>query len=108
MSTITKQAKRDYSKTNIKASLKYALKNLIIKDGYSVFSAASKYDMEESHANNILFDKKPTDKQFAHAFEIYDKGFSLTMACVVSGVSPEAFKSARRAKENKQYRPARW
>ena len=108
MPTIVKQKKRDYSKTNINARIKEALKKLIIKDNYSVFDAASKYDMDELHAENILYSKKPSKQQISHAFEIYDKGFPLIMACVSSGVSPQTFKTAKRDKSKNKYRPERW
>lgn len=108
MPSVIKQKKQVCSKTNINAHIKEALKKLIIKDGYSVFDAACKYDMVESHAENIIYSRKPSEQQIAHAFEIYDKGFPLIMACVSAGVSPKFFKKARREKQPTQYRPARW
>lgn len=97
-----------YSHRTITSQMRESLKSLIIKKNYSIADAASKFDIDESHAENILYSKNPSTKQIAHAFDIYDKGFPLTMSCVASGVSPEAFKKARRDKASKQYRPTRW
>lgn len=97
-----------YSHRIITSQLREALKSFIIKKNYSIADAASKFDMDESHAENILYSKNPSNKQIAHAFEIYDKGFPLIMACVASGVSPAVFKKARLDKDSKQYRPMRW
>lgn len=98
----------DYSKSNITAHIKEAMKDLIVKTGCSIGDAAAKFDIDECKAEYILFSKKPTKEQFAHAFEIYDKGFPFMMACVASGVSMKAFKTARREKASTQYRPERW
>ena len=99
---------RTYSQSNIVAHIKQALQELIIKHGYSIVDAAAKFDIDECKAEYILFSKKPTKEQVAHAFEIYDKGFPFMMACVASGVSMKAFKTARREKASTQYRPERW
>lgn len=85
-----------------------ALKYVIIKHGCSIADAAAKFDIDECRAEYILFSKKPTKEQIAHAFEIYDKGFPFIMACVSAGVAPKFFKKAKREKQPTQYRPVRW
>jgi hypothetical protein len=83
---------------------KDALKHVIINRGFSIFDAASRFDIDECKAERILFSNKPTKQQLAFAFEIYDKGLSFLIACVGSGVAPKQFKLALRSRENSKFK----
>lgn len=96
------------NKISVRLLNKAGLQNLIIKQGYSLAAAAAKFDMDECRVESILYTNRPSENQIKRAFEIYDKGFSLLIACAASGVSPAAFKKARKAQAVIDYRPARW
>lgn len=96
------------NKISVKLLNRVALQNAIIKHGYSLADAAAKFDMDECRAESILYTNRPSENQINHAFEIYDKGFSLLVACTASGVSPAAFKKARKERVAVSYKPERW
>lgn len=89
-------------------TLKNMLTDLILKKGLSIYEAAISCDMDEGAAKRSLFSKKPTAQQINRAMEIYDKGLSLTIACVSSGVSFEYFRKARKNRVSNEYKPQRW
>jgi hypothetical protein len=84
------------------------LRSMILKHGLSVYEASVRCDIDECKAYNRLFDRKPTQQQIEHAFEVYDKGLSLIFACTASGVSPEHFRKLNRARQNKINKIHRW
>ena len=87
---------------------KQALRDLVLKHGFSISDAAAKFDMDEGRVENLLFSKYPTAQQYDYALEIYNKGFSMTVACVGAGVSFEHFKKARKEAIKHEYKPMRW
>jgi len=87
---------------------KNVLTDMVVNKGLSIYEAAVKCDIDELRAHRILFNKKPTDKQISRAFEIYDKGLSMIIACVSSGVSPAIFKSLNKQRLENTYKPYRW
>ena len=87
---------------------KAVLKVLIIKNNLSIAQAAFKLDMEECTATGILFAKRPTQKQIDYALEVYNKGLSLTIACVAAGVSFPVFRKALREARANENRIQRW
>ncbi len=89
-------------------TLKNMLTDLILKKGLSIYEAAISCDMDEGAAKRSLFSKKPTAQQINRAIEIYDKGLSLTIACVASGVSVEHFRKAKQERSANKYNPYRW
>lgn len=93
---------------SLREMYKNVLRDSILKKNMSIFDAAFKLDIDECSAHGILFDKKPSQKQIDYAMEIFDKGLSLTVACVAAGVSFAAFKKARRDCGNIYYKPQRW
>ncbi len=84
------------------------LRDLILKHGFSIGDAAAKFDMDEGRVRRLLFSKVPTAQQYEYALEIYNKGFSVTIACVGAGVSFEHFKKARKEAMRHEYKPLRW
>jgi hypothetical protein len=87
---------------------KQALRDLVLKHGFSISDAAAKFDMDEGRVERLLFSKVPTAQQYDYALEIYNKGFSMTVACVGAGVSFAHFKKARKEAMRHEYRPLRW
>jgi hypothetical protein len=83
------------------------LQDLVLQKSYSITAAADSLDIEETLANSILFNKKPTQEQIDYALEIYNKGLPLLHACVASGVAMEVFKKAYRATKVDRYRSQR-
>lgn len=73
-------------------TLKNTLKHLIVNQGVSIDAAAMSCDLDADAAKRILFSNKPTQEQTNKAMKIYNKGFSLNVACVASGVSCEHFR----------------
>jgi hypothetical protein len=84
------------------------LRDLILKKGMSLHEAAVAGNLDACKATARLFDKRPSKEQLNRAMEIYDKGLSLTIACVASGVSFEHFRAARRNHVSNEYKPQRW
>lgn len=84
------------------------LRDLILKKGMSLHEAAVAGNLDACKVHARLFDKRPTESQLNRAMEIYDKGLSLTIACVSSGVSFEYFRRARKNRVTNEYKPQRW
>jgi hypothetical protein len=89
-------------------TLKNMLSDLILKKGLSIYEAAISCDIDEAAARRSLFSKKPTAQQINRAIEIYDKGLSLLVACVASGVSVEHFRKAKQERFSNKFNPQRW
>jgi len=87
---------------------KNMLMDMILNKGLSIQEAAIRCDLDECAAYRRLFSKKPTPQQINRAIEIYDKGLSLTIACVASGVSVEHFRKAKQERSANKYNPYRW
>lgn len=82
------------------------LKDLIIRRGYSISSAAVCFDVSTARAESLLFSKKPAEAAITLALETYDKGFSFEIACVHAGVLPKIVrdKLAERQRHRQQHR----
>jgi hypothetical protein len=104
----TKSEMKKSAYKTMRETYRTVLRHLILRKNFSIFDAANKYDIDECAAENVLFDKKPTPRQIAYALEIYDKGLSVTIACVAAGVPLKVFKKALRERSSTEYRPKRW
>ena len=78
------------------------LYTFVTKHRKSVAAAALAFDMEKNAAERLLYVKKPTEEQKAHAVEYYDKGLSLEEACVRARVHPKHFAAAVRERDKVQ------
>jgi hypothetical protein len=104
----TRHELKKSSHKSLRAMYKTVLRELILKKNYSIFDAAFKFDMDEVTAIGILFDKKPTQAQIDYALEIYNKGLSMTVACVAASVPFNIFKKAHSTAPRTEYKPKRW
>jgi hypothetical protein len=84
------------------------LRDLILRKNMSIYDAGVAANLDDCKVNARLFDKHPTESQINRAMEIYDKGLSLTIACVASGVSFEHFRKAKHEKDATKHKPQRW
>lgn len=86
-----------------------AFKAFLCRPGVSLMDAADQFEISEAAAEQLVYKRKPTDRDISIALEVYDKGFSLKEACVRGGVKMEILGQAidRRNKRRHMFKVLR-